>query len=117
MSSPHVWATQWPLPTFDEVKAKLTGDRSLTAADRLTLFHEGVLAVRGQAQRDEALAQAARGAFLEGKHGQQRPVVEWAPHAVPSVCSQSWPLSHDGPWPAWEGEAWEAFAHRAHVAL
>lgn len=117
MSSPYAWANQWPLPTFEEVQDKLIGNRTLTAADRLALFRDGVLTVTDANRRDEALAQAARGAFFEGKHGQQRPVVEWSPFAIPTIRDDTWPMAHTDVWPAWEGEAWEVFAHRAHVAL
>lgn len=116
MSTPD-WSRQWPLPSPQEVQDKLIEGRTLTAADRIALFRDGHLVVpTDQAALDRALRLAAQGAFVQGTHGQRRPVFEWQTHRQTNRADP-WPVKAGDPWPTWEGEDWEAFAHRAHVAL
>lgn len=111
------WSEVWPLPTSEDVQDKLLLGRTLTAADRLAMFRDGQL-IQPQAQSDldRALQLAAKGAFEQGNHGQRRPELEWHLQTQRSR-DDHWPLQPGEAWPAWEGEDWETFAHRAHVAV
>jgi hypothetical protein len=117
-ASPFAWAHHWPLPTAEAVQDKLVGGRTLTPADRLALFRDGLLET-GPARRDAALRLAAQAAYFEGDHGQHRPGPSIGRYLrSPTARADVWPVAHtDTTWPAWEGEAWTTFAHRATVAV